>query len=110
MREVIPILAQIEASLARPVKLVCKDDNTACITAIKKGYSTALRYLKRHAELSLGFTHETFYPDKTQGAPQYWSQLTYWDTKLHKGDWMTKELPPKAFEQAWRLAGFTDAR
>ena len=108
-KEIIPILHQLEVSLNGPVKLVGKEDNTACVTAIKKGYSTALRYLKRHAELSLGFTHEVFYPDTMLGAPRYWAQLTYWDTKLHKGDWMTKELQPKAFEQAWRMAGFRDA-
>ena len=107
-REVIPLLHQLEVSLDRPVKLVGKEDNTACVAALKKGYSTALRYLKRHAELSLGFCHEVFYPDKTYGAPRYWAQLTYWDTKSHKGDWMTKELAPKAFEVAWRLAGFRD--
>ena len=77
----------IEVSLGRPVKLVCKEDNTACITAIQKDYSTAL-----HS----GFAHETFFPDKTQGSPRYWAEITYWDTKLHKGDWMTKELAPKA--------------
>ena len=108
-REVIPILHQLEVSLNRPVKLIGKEDNTACIIAIKKGYSTSLRYLKRHAELSLGFTHEVFYPDRTLGSPRYWAQLTSWDTKSHKGDWMTKELPPRAFEQAWRLAGLRDA-
>ena len=75
-----------ECNLNRPVKLVCKDDNTACITAVEKGYSTAVRDLKRHAELSLGFTDETFYPDRSEGTPRYWTQLTYWNTKLHKGD------------------------
>ena len=109
-KEVIPLLHQLEVSLNRPVKLVCKEDNTACITAIQKGYFTALRYLKCHSELSLGFAHETFFPDKTQGSPRYWAEITYWDTKLHKGDWMTKELAPKAFEQAWLLAGFVDAQ
>ena len=110
-KEVIPILHQLEVSLNRPVKLVGKEDNTACIIGIKKGYSTALRYLKRHAELSLGFTHEVFYPDRTLSSSRYWAQLTYWDTKCHKGDWMIKELPPRAFfQQAWRLAGLRDTQ
>ena len=64
-REVIPLLDQAEVTLRRPVKLVCKEDNTACIASIKRGYSAASRYLKRHAELSLGFTNEVFYPDAT---------------------------------------------
>ena len=105
-REVIPILAQLEVTLDRPVKLVCKDDNVACIAAIKRGFSTALRYLKRHAGLSLGFLNEVFCPNKSDGPPGYWSQLTYWESGLHKGDWMTKELNPNSFETAKRLAGF----
>ena len=109
-KEVILLHHQLEVSLNRPVKLVCKEDNTACIIGIKKGYSTALRYLKRHAELSLGFTHEVFYPDRTLGSPRYWAELSYWDTKLHKGHWMTKELIPCAFEHAWRLAGMQDSQ
>ena len=68
-KEVIPVLHQLEVSLNLPVKLICKEDNTACVIAIKKGYSTTLRYLKRHAELSLGFPQEVFFPDRTQGSP-----------------------------------------
>ena len=43
-RKVIPVLAQVEVTLQRPVKLVCKENNTACIAAIKRGYSIALRH------------------------------------------------------------------
>jgi len=70
-KEVIPSLHQLEVSLNRPVKLVCKEDNTACITVIQKGYATALGYLKRRAELRLGFTNETFFPDKIQETPNF---------------------------------------
>lgn len=76
-KEAILILHQLEVSLNRPVKLVGKEDNTACIIVIKKSYSTAFRYLKRHCELSLGFTHEVFYPDRTLGTPRYWAELTF---------------------------------
>ena len=102
----IPILHQIEVSLGRPVKLVCKEDNTACIAAIKRGYSPALRYLKRHAQVSLGFCHEVFFPAYEEKGPKYLSQLAYWESKSHKGDWMTKELSPKDFQKAVQLAGF----
>ena len=103
----IPLLYQAEVTLKRAVKLVGKEDNTACIAALKRGYSTALRYLKRHAELSLGFCHEVFYPDLTdKDAPKYWSELTYWESKSHKGDWMTKELPPTDFDKARQMAGY----
>ena len=38
-REIIPLLHQAEVTLKRAVKLVGKEDNTACIAAIKRGYS-----------------------------------------------------------------------
>ena len=56
----IPLLDQVETPLGRQVKLVGCEDNTQCIAAIKKGYSQALRYLKRHIQGNLGFTHEVF--------------------------------------------------
>ena len=59
-RDVLPILYQIEVTLRRPVQLICKEDNTACIAAVRRGYSPALRYLQRHAQVSLGFCHEVF--------------------------------------------------
>ena len=89
------------------MKLVGKEDNTATIAAVKRGYSPALRYLQQHAQVSLGFCHEVFHPDwEDQVAPKYLSELTYWESKSHKGDWMTKELPPKHFQDASTLAGF----
>ena len=41
-----------------------------------------------------------FFPDFENRGPKYVSELTYWESKLHKRDWMTEELPPKD------LAGF----
>ena len=55
---------------------------------------------------SLGFAHEVFFPDLNEGSPRYWSQITYWESKLHKGDWMTEELSTSSYEKAKRLAGF----
>ena len=64
-------------------------------------------YLQRHAQVSLGFSHEVFFPDLNDpAAPKYVSELTYWESKSHKGDCMTKELQPKAFNDAMKLAGF----
>ena len=86
---------------------MCKKDNTACIEAIKRGYSPALGYLKRHTKCSFGLINEVFFPDKNEGPPRYWAQIAYWESKLHKGDWMTKELPSTSFEKAKRLAGYS---
>ena len=66
-----------------------------------------MRYLQRHAQVSLGFCHEVFFPDfDDAGAPKYVAELAYWESKLHKGDWMTKELQPGPFQDAVKLAGF----
>ena len=103
----IPILHELEVTLGRPVKLVRKEDNTACIAAVKQGYSPALGYFQRHAQMSLGFCHEVFHPDwEDQAAPRHLSELTYLESKSHNGDWMTKESSPKDFQNAVSLAGF----
>ena len=86
---------------------MCKEDNTACIAAIKRGYSPALRYLQRHAQVSLGFAHEIFHPNwDDEAEPKYLSEITYCESQSHKEDWMTKELSPKDFNKDVSLAGF----
>ena len=106
-KEVIPILHQIEVSLGRLVLLQCHEDNTQTIFAIRRGYSPALRHLKRHINLGLGFTHEVFYPDLSDSsAPKYWSSLVYCPTDEQLGDMLTKELPPIKFSAAIGAAGY----
>ena len=34
---------------------------------------------------------------KIRSPPKYLSELVYWESKSHKGDWMTKELAPQIF-------------
>ncbi len=107
-KDVVPILQQLEVSLGRLVRLHGQEDNTACIAAIQRGYSPALRHLQRHIRLSTGFTHEVFFPDLTDPtAPQYWSKLEYCETEKQKEDWVTKELTPIKHAAALQLAGYT---
>ena len=106
-KEVIPILQQLEATLGRLVLLQCREDNTQCIAAIRRGYSPALRHLKRHINLGLGFTHEVFHGDSSDPtAPVYWASMVYCPSKEQLGDWMTKELAPKDFQAALEMAGY----
>ena len=76
-REALPILAQLEATLQGPAKLICKEDDTACIAATKLGYPMALRHLRRRANCSLSFFHRDSYPDKNEGSPRCRSQLSH---------------------------------
>ena len=97
----------MEVSLDRLVLLRALEDNTACISTVQRGYSPAMRHLQRHCKLSLGFTHEVFFPDKTDpDATFYLSELVYCPTDEQKGDWMTKELTPVKFTAALELAGY----
>ena len=106
-RDVVHLLYQIEVTLGRLVKLVCKEHNQLCIAAVKRGYSPALRYIQRHAQVSLGFCHEIFHSDwEGDCASKYSAEMTYWESQSHKRDWMTKELSPKDFEKAKLLTGF----
>ena len=107
-KEVIPLLHQMEVSLNRLVLLRGNKDNTQCIAALKRGYSPNLRHLQRHCRLSLGFSHEVFFPDLTDPqAPHYLAKLEYCETAAQKGDWMTKELTRIKFKGAHELANYS---
>ena len=76
--------------LKRPVDMQVFEDNTACITDVEKGYSPALRHLKRTQRTSIGFLHEIFHDgaDNESGL----CELCYGPTDKHKGDVFTKEI------------------
>ena len=81
-------------ALGRPVGLLCLEDNTQCIAAVKKGYSPALRHLARTERITLGVAHEQFFGDNSNFV------LEYQESSKHKGDSFTKKLVPHLFEIA----------
>ena len=98
--EALSLQELIQAVLRRAVPLVVKEDNTACIQAVRKGYSPTLRHLKRTQRISLGELHEAF---EEQGADDGSSgsvTLEHAETKTHKGDVFTKYMSPAAFREA----------
>ena len=104
-KTVIATLGMLEFCLGRPVKLVIQEDNSQCITAVKRGYSPALRYLQRHCRMDLGFSNEVvmgYYPD---GSKMYLSEIRHAGTATHKGDFLTKPLDRSKFGNAKRLIG-----
>lgn len=74
-----------EGQIPRPV---CREDNTAVVQAIKKGYSVKLRHLARTPKLSLASLHE---------ATSTWCALVHTGTHDQLGDLFTKALPPGKF-------------
>ena len=58
--EASPLQGLMELTLHRPVDVEVGEDNTTTISAIKKGYCVALRYLLRQQRCSLGGFKELF--------------------------------------------------
>jgi len=112
-KEVIPILDMLEICLQRKVTLRMKEDNTQVISAVKKGYSPNLRHLQRHNRLSLAFVNEIFCskddphpnPEASEAPEPYEAHVEYVETKLQKGNWMTKDLQRAEFIAAKIMAG-----
>ena len=88
------MLDLFEAAMQRPVTLICLEDNTQTISAVRNGYSPALRHLNRTERISLGVLHEQF----IEGGGGY--VLKHQPTNEHKGDMFTKRLDPAGFESA----------
>ena len=106
MREdALPLQDLVQLLLRKPVALVVKEDNTACIQAVRKGYSPALRSMPRTQRVSLGDLHETFQEQQAQRLSDGPVQLQHQETKLHKGDVFTKYLDPTPYHDALRRLG-----
>ena len=88
----------LEAALGRRVDLVCLEDNTQCLGAVKSGYSAALRSLPRTERISLSVVHATFM--LTPG-----NEICHQPTDTHKGDVFAKRMEPTKFETALKLLG-----
>ena len=106
--EAIPIQGLMELMLDRLVRVEVGEDNTATISAIKKGYSVALRYLVRQQQVSLGGLHDLFTDPPPPGCGKF--ELKYRETATHKGDVFTKPLPPASFLPAVERLGLRSAR
>jgi hypothetical protein len=84
--------------LGIPIDLIVQEDNSATIAAITKGYSPALRYIRRTHRIDIGFLHEVF---KEENAA-----LKKAATADHRGDMFTKPLNQSQFINALWLIQF----
>jgi len=97
--EALPMLDLLRATLGREVHLDTREDNTQCISAVRTGYSAALRHLPRTERISLSVCHKIYVEDAERHS------LNHGATENHKGDIFTKRLPPAAFEKAVNMLG-----
>ena len=97
----------ISLLLGRPVKLRMKEDNQACIQAVKNGYSPALRHLTRTIRLSIGALNEQIFPDSEEmreTAEEFGTvDLEYAPSLEHKGDLFTKVLGAVPYARALEM-------
>ena len=56
----LPLVSTLETILQRPVRLICRSDNDAAISASKAGYSRKMGYIKKHQRVSLAALREVY--------------------------------------------------
>ena len=111
--DLIPIQLLVERFLGRPVVCRIQEDNTAAITAVRKGYAPTLRHLAKTHKTSLGFLHELLcFPEDDPSTVKLSCKfddstgliyLHYRCTDEQKGDIFTKCLTPQKFRIALEL-------
>ena len=97
LQEAYPILDLLEKLFGRPVTLRIKEDNTATIKVLRKGYSSKLRHVSRTHKLDLGIVKEAIDVQKVN--------LEHVETTKQCADIFTKDLPPHAWPHALNLLG-----
>ena len=93
------MLDLFRCALGREVHLDVREDNAQCISAVRNGYSAALRHLPRSERIALSVCYEVFMEDSERHS------LNYEPTATHKADMFTKRLSPAAFEKAIEMVG-----
>jgi len=101
-KDAIPIQMLMSLLLGKPVDVVAHEDNAACIIAVQKGYSPALRALPRTQRCAIGTLHEIFH-EHVQKPDEGRCLLVKEPTETHKGDIFTKELQPHKFKVAVQM-------
>ena len=95
LSEAYPALEIMELMLGRKVKLRCKEDNTATIKVMRKGYSNKLRHVNRTHKLNLGIMKEALENES--------AALEHVETDKQAADIFTKDLPPLKWPPALKL-------
>ena len=97
LHELYPIWDMIELILGRKVTVRVKEDNTATIKVMRKGYSPKLRHVVRTHKLDLGTVKEAI--------DDHGVILEHVETKKQCSDIFTKDLPPHQWPKALQLLG-----
>ena len=109
IKEVIPIQDLFELALNIPINAILKEDNAAALISANKGYSPAMRGLKRTQRISIGYIHDVISAKPEPGHGTIVVEKA--PTATHRGDMFTKALDPGKYASALKMIGvilFTD--
>ena len=104
-KELIPVQILMAKLLRRSIDAIMCEDNNTTISAIEKGYSPNMRHIARTQKTSIGLLHEVIIEASEDPDPEGDIELIKVDTKIHKGDMFTKELPVKDYISAIERIG-----
>jgi hypothetical protein len=85
----------LEAALGHPIPAILKEDNSAALIACNKGYSLAMRGLRRMQRVSIGYIHDVI--NTPASASTGGVVMEKAPTATHKGDMFTKPLDANKF-------------
>ena len=102
LQEGYPILDFFETVFGKKIIFRIKEDNTATIKVLKKGYSNKLRHVSRTHKLNLGVVHEAIVDEGIL--------LEHVPTDHQAADAFTKDLAACKMGHALELLGMTTAK
>ena len=100
--ELIPAQELIQEILKKPVTAILKEDNAACIIAVRKGYSPTMRHMRRQHKVSISHLRETIEHDPSDGVRGR-IMVEKASSEEHRGDLFTKELDVPKYLNALRM-------
>lgn len=103
IKEVIPIQDLFEMALNIPINAIMKEDNAAALISANKGYSPAMRGLKRTQRVSIGYIHDVISAKPEPGHGTLVVEKA--PTATHRGDMFTKALDPGKYASALKMIG-----
>ncbi|CAE6955300.1 GIP [Symbiodinium natans] len=93
--DALPLL-EVWQTIIPGIKLLCREDNEACIAIVRKGYSAKLRHLSKTHRINVSSTCEAVNDNDDV-------ELGYVNTNDQKGDPLTKALSVQKWAHALKL-------
>jgi hypothetical protein len=101
LKEALPMQELLNTIFGKTIPVILKEDNSAARISCTKGYSPAMRYLRRTQRVSIGFISDVINDASNE------ISIEQAPTATHKGDVFTKALAHADFHAALARLGMT---